>query len=536
MLAPCDFKGQVTGEASIPSQWKRETTREDADTQTSKLKVKSREVQTDVSCFQASDQLDKAVGTERRAYQASLEGLQYVYGDVPHDEARLAAFLERTKDELITILHRNAKSSIFDRYAPNWSRKNTDLSVLYTLTSPEVKEGTLQALEVAWNTHGTIVAVAYGRMDTSGWCYNKGYVCVWNLARPDLVESSPHYTVETETYATCVAFHPTDPCMLAVGTYSGEVVVFPNVTESVPRQYSSADSDVAHTEPVTVLQWVRNPQELRREHRHVLCSAGQSGLVIHWSPANKLARPVAAYSVRSRRHLAVGITALTYGGAQTERGTSEPTLDGVLLVGLENGEIGRGRTGLLPVDTGAQGPCPVVPVELDWLESHRGPLQSLCASPFFRHLFLTTSSDGSARLYTDLERAPLLTLEPSAETKSYLYDGRFSPFRPAVMAAVSRSSYLHVYDLQKDQSRPAYSTEASADGAAVLTVAFNSTAADWLATGDARGTVRVWRLPTELSQATELERAALRASQPARDAKKEATDTAAISELFGFVV
>ncbi|KAK7197660.1 WD domain, G-beta repeat [Novymonas esmeraldas] len=534
MLASCDFKSQVTGEVTIPSRWKKASTHEDAETQTSKLKVKSREVQTDVSCLQVSDQLDKGVGTERRSYQASLEGLQYVYSGVQHDPAKLAAFLEGSKEELLTILHRNAKSSIFDHYAPNWSRKNIDLSVLYTLTSPAAKEGNLQALQVSWNTHGTVVAVAYGRMDTSGWCYSKGCVCVWSLARPDLAVGAPHYTLETETYATAVAFHPTDPCMLAVGTYSGEVVVFPNITESVPREYSSAASEVAHTEPVTVLQWVNNPQELRRDHRHVLCSAGQSGLIVHWSPANKLAKPVAAYSVRSRRHLSVGITALTYGGARTERGTHQPALDGVLLVGLENGEVGRGRTGLLPVDASATAPCTVVPVELDWLESHRGPLQSVCASPFFRHLLLTASSDGSARLYTDLERAPLLSLEPSAETKNYLYDAQFSPYRPAVAAVVSRGSMLHVYDLQRDQSKPAYSTEASADGAAVLTLAFNATSADWLATGDAHGVVRVWRLPTELSQATEQERAALRSSQPARDGAREAPDEAAVRELFGF--
>ncbi|KAG5490547.1 hypothetical protein JKF63_00667 [Porcisia hertigi] len=533
MSASCDFKSQVTGEVTIPSQWKKVATLQDAEAQTSKHKIKSHEVQTDVSCFRTLDQLDKGVSTERRPNQGSLEGLQYVYKGVPHDEKKLAAFLEACKDELLTILHRNARSSTFDHYSPHWSRNNTDLSVLYTLTSPLIKEGNLQALGVAWNAHGNMVAVAYGRIDTSGWCYNKGYVCVWNLARPDLMESGPHYTLEVETYAVSVAFHPTDPCMVAVGTYSGEVVVFPGLTESVPQQYSSVDSEVAHTEPVTVLQWVKNPQELRRDHRYILCSASQNGLIIHWSPANKLAKPVAAYRIQNSRHLPVGITALTYGGVQTDRGIHVPALDGVLLVGLENGEVGRVRIGLIPVDINSQMPCTIVPVDLDWLESHRGPLQSLSVSPFFRHLFLSSSSDGTARLYTDLERSPLLTLEPTAETKSYLYGGQFSPFRPSVVALVSRGSCLHVYDLQKDQFKPTFTVEASSDGAEILTVAFNPTAADWLATGNARGAVQVWRLPTELSQATESERAALRATQSTREDAGEGYGTAAVLDLFG---
>lgn len=536
MLASCDFKNQVTGEVSIPSRWKKETTVQNAETQTSELKVVSVETQTDMSSMQASDQLDKGVGTEKKTYQASLDGLQYVYASVTYDEAKLAAFLETSKDELLSILHKNAKSSIFDNYAPNWSRKNTELAVLYNLTSAKAKENNLEALDIAWNFNGTMLAVAYGRADTSGWCYNKGYVCVWNLSRPDLEETQPHYTLETETYVTTLAFHPTTVAMLAVGTYSGEVVVFPNVTDNVPKELSSGEAELVHTEPVTVLQWVSNPQELRADHRFVLCSASQSGLVLHWSPANALARPLAAYSVQSRRRLPVGITALAYAGVQTERGTQLPTLDSVLLVGLENGEVGRGRTGLVPVDVNSTTPVTVVPVELDWLEPHRGPVQSLCTSPFFRHLLLTCSSDGSARLYNDLERSPLLTLEPSAETKSYLYGAALSPFRPAVAAVVSRESLLHVYDLQRDQMRPAYTAEAGQDGAAVLCVAFNGTAADWLATGDAQGGVKVWRLPTELSQATEAERAAQRAHQPTRGEKQESDDASAVRELFGFVV
>lgn len=536
MLASCDFKSQVTGEVSIPSEWKKETTVQEAQTQTSELQVVPAETQTDVSSMQVSDQLDKGVGIERKAYQASLDGLQYVYAEVQYDEAKLASFLLSSKEALLTILHKNAKSSIFDNYAPNWSRKNTELAVLYTLHAAAVKETGLEALDVAWNTNGTMLAVAYGRADTSGWCYDKGYVCIWNLSRPDLEETKPHYTLETETYATTLAFHPTMASMLAVGTYSGEVVVFPNVTDSVPKEFSSSESELVHTEPVTALQWVSNPQELRRDHRFVLCSASQSGLLLHWSPANALVKPLAAYSVQSRRRLSVGITAFAYVGMQTDRGTQLPTLDSVLLVGLENGEVGRGRTGLVPLDVNATAPCTVVPVELDWLEAHRGPVQALCTSPFFRHLFLTCSSDGSARLYTDLERSPQLTLEPSAETKSYLYGAALSPFRPAVAAVVSRESLLHVYDLQKNQTRPAYSVEAGKDGAAVLSVAFNATAADWLATGDAQGCVRVWRLPTELSQTTEAERAALRANQPSRGEKQESDDASAIRNLFGFLV
>ena len=47
------------------------------------------------------------------------------------------------------------------------------------------------------------------------------------------------------------------------------------------------------------------------------------------------------------------------------------------------------------------------------LEKHSGPVFAVAFSPFHRHLLLTASSDGSARLYNVLQQRPVLTLEPS---------------------------------------------------------------------------------------------------------------------------
>jgi hypothetical protein len=51
-----------------------------------------------------------------------------------------------------------------------------------------------------------------------------------------------------------------------------------------------------------------------------------------------------------------------------------------------------------------------------------------------RELFLTSSTDGSVRLYSSLRMQPLLHLEPTA---SYLFAVHWSPFRPLVFAAAA---------------------------------------------------------------------------------------------------
>lgn len=547
-LAPCEFHDQVTGEVSIPSSWKREVTVTEDGTQTAPLKTKATGVQTAGSSTQADGgsqvRLDKETETLGPLMgQASLVGLQYVYQNTAaYSEERLAAFLESRRDALLQMLNRNVKnSSVFEHYEPNWSRKSTELSAVLTLSSPHAMEGELHALDIAWNASGTVLAVAYGRMDTSGWCYSGGYVCLWNLMRPDMDASNPHYTLEVDTYATAVAFHPRNAFTLAVGTYSGEVVVFLNVTESVPTSYSSINggSPLQHQEPITKLQWLRNPQELRESHRYLLCSAALDGQLLYWTPSNKLSAAVSALEVRNKRHAAVGVTALAYLHQEQARlGAKDakvPNTGNTLVLGFESGEVGRGQTLMTTVGE----PTPTTsttPLTLDWVDGHRGPVQAISASPFFRHLFASCSSDGAARVYSDLERAPLLTLEPSTETKHFLYSVQFSPFRPAVLSFVSRSSYLFVYDLQASPSRPLYSMEAGVDGSAVVSLRFNEASPDWMATGDTRGCVRVWRVPTEASQPTEQERAAVRLEQHAGGKGDTAGASAkeALRQLFGF--
>lgn len=546
-LAPCEFRDQVTGEVSIPPTWKREVTTAEGGTQTAPLKTKSREVQTVVSSMQAGsdseERLDKATETVGpQVGQAALVGLQYVYQNTAaHDAEKLATFLEGSRDGLLAILSKNAKSSsVFEHYAPNWARKSSELSAVFTLSSPHAVEGGLHALDVAWNASGTMVAVAYGRMDTSGWCYSNGYVCVWNLMRSDLDVNAPHYTLETDTYATAVAFHPNNSLMLAAGTYSGEVIVFSNVTDAVPAEFSSANggSPFQHREPVSGLQWLRILQETREAHRYLLCSSSLDGQLMYWSPANRLAGPVAIMAVKNRRHAVVGVTALAYLQQEQARiGAKDarvPTTGSTLLVGFESGEVGRGQT-LMAVAGEPTVASAATPLPLDWVEGHRGPVQAMSASPFFRHLFATCSSDGSARVYSDMERAPLLTLEPSAETKHFLYDAQFSPFRPSVLALVSRSSQLFLYDLQSSQAKPLLTVEAGVDGSPVVALRFSESSPDWLATGDTRGCVRLWRLPNEVSQPTEQERAAVRLEQHAggKDDADGAYAKAALRQLFG---
>jgi hypothetical protein len=65
---------------------------------------------------------------------------------------------------------------------------------------------------------------------------------------------------------------------------------------------------------------------------------------------------------------------------------------------------------------------------------------------------------------------PILTLEPNA---GYLYSASWSPVRPVVVAAVTGSGKLIVYDLNKSHTVPALQLEASYDKAPAFALQFN---------------------------------------------------------------
>ncbi|AAZ10585.1 hypothetical protein, conserved [Trypanosoma brucei brucei TREU927] len=532
MPIPCNFKDQITGEVHIPSTSRANVTYKQCECQTGVLKMQDMETQTAISALQAVNRSDKQVGHEKPQIQANIDGLQYVYAGVNYSEEALADFLEAAREDVLAILYRNVKNSAFDNYEPNWTKKSTELSAVATFRASYAEERDLHALSVSFNSSGTLLAVAYGQVDTAGWCNDTGMVGIWNLSRNDVNVNEPHHMMETDSFVTCVAFHPSQATVLAVGLYSGEVVLYKNVTDATPIEMTADGSSTSHREPVTFLQWTENLQETRDSHRYTLCSAGQDGRILFWTMGNKMAQPTAAFIIKTRKGATVGVQSACFSRPGGSAGRITPSSDSVLVIGLENGDVGRARPGVLAALPTRAGESEVS-LELDWLSSHRGPVQCVDTSPFFHNLCLTCSSDGSARLYNMLETAAVATLEPSAESKHFLYAARFSPFRPSVIAVVSRSSFLHIYDLQKSQLKPVVTLEAGTDGAALMCVTFNHASPDWICTGDVSGSVRLWKLPSSLMQTTDLERAAVRDSR-GRGGNAEDSEKNAVISLFGF--
>ena len=100
------------------------------------------------------------------------------------------------------------------------------------------------------------------------------------------------------------------------------------------------------------------------------------------------------------------------------------------------------------------------------------------------------------------------------------------PPRTRMHATTSNSLHqLFIFDLRKSKSRPEVTLEVTTDRSACTCVAFNPTSPELLASADAEGAVKIWRLSTLLSEAAPHELEALDAMASAGEVRDAADVT-----------
>ncbi|NXC25326.1 WDR34 protein, partial [Campylorhamphus procurvoides] len=445
---------------------------------------------------------DAAVQTEQG--QGAPQDFQQ---EAQGDYTGLLSFLQRVEDTVIKELNKNWKSHAFDGFEVNWTEQNETVLCLHTLSYPEAQDQNLQVTSVSWNATGSVLACSYGRLDDGDWSTEKSYVCTWNLDRRGLNPQHPDLVVDVPSSVMCLAFHPSQPSMIAGGLFSGELVVWDTSRTEDPVIWRTGMTDDTHTDPVYQVHWL--PDSKHRQHCRLL-SMSTDGKILVWreEQEGRLALAdgfavVAQQIPRSTQlrklawaEAAVGVTSLSF----------SPLDPHVFVVGVEGGCCLRCSTAapalaLLP--PGSSVPLRA-PAELAF-SPHAGPVYSVSCSPFHRqNLFLSCGTDGQVHLHSMLQTQPLFALQLS---QKYLFCVRWSPVRPLVFAAASgEGKYLqepplgHQMKLAGSTQKPTVSLKQALSHCPVYCLEFNSKQTQLLAAGDAAGTVKVWQLSSDFTE------------------------------------
>uniref|UniRef100_A0A8C3EJZ4 Dynein 2 intermediate chain 2 n=2 Tax=Corvus moneduloides TaxID=1196302 RepID=A0A8C3EJZ4_CORMO len=451
-------------------------------------------ISTAEAAVQSHTARDTAVQTE-----LSKDAVQDFQQEVQVDYTGLLSFLQRVEDAVIKELNKNWKSHAFDGFEVNWTDQDETVLCLHTLSYPEAQDQNLQVTSVSWNATGSVIACSYGRLDDGDWSREKSYVCTWNLDRRGLNPQHPDLVVDVPSSVMCLAFHPSQPSLIAGGLFSGELVVWDTSRTEDPVIWRTGMTDDTHTDPVYQVNWL--PDTKHRNHSRLL-SVATDGKILVWREEQdgRLALAegfaiVAQQIPRSTRlkkmawgEAAVGVTSLSFSHFDP----------GVFVVGVEGGYSLRCSTAAqTPALLRPGGSVPLrAPAELAF-SPHAGPVYSVSCSPFHRNLFLSCGTDGQVHFHSMLQTQPLFALQLA---KKYLFCVCWSPVRPLVFAAASGEGEVHLFDLARSIQKPTVSLKQSMSDCPVYCLEFNTKHTRLLAAGDAAGTVKVWQLSSDFTE------------------------------------
>jgi len=478
----------------------------------------------------------------------TMSASELLGGEPEVDEAALLDFLRTV---LPAVEHELGVAwnsmPAFDAYEPLWD----DAGETCELTQQVWKEGLvdLQVCSIAWNITGAMLAASFGRLNTLGWCDASAPVCLWNVFRPQLNPGEPDLVIEINGFVMCLAFHPTQPGLLAGGTYNGELMIWNTASGDLdPLVASSSIDDYFHREAIQAVQWI--PADLSGgADAYLLATVSGDGKVLIWDAReNDLSYPSRGFMLMSS-----GSKKRVLGGRSLTFSPLDPWL---FVVGCETGVVIRGfrpppgaslgkpsgqylwkpsaialldqltansvrlqlqhhveaycRTAGVKEVTAEvvfqSKPDPATlfpePRRTD-LEPHHAPVSVASFSPFHRKLLMTGSVDGSLKLFDVLQQRAVMTFFPPTKHLSTcaVSTASWSCSRPCVFAVAMEMGGVYIYDLMQSRQEPVLELPLTVSGSQKVTsLQFNPKMLRLLSVGDENGRVRVFRLPFKLSE------------------------------------
>jgi len=152
-------------------------------------------------------------------------------------------------------------------------------------------EYNFQATTLAWNCNGSTLAVGYGKTNLVSWCDYHSCISLWGIFRREFNQKKPNENIEVDNCLTSLAFHPTEPSILAGGTHDGMIYIW-KIFEEQPLKSKSEIDEYYHREAITKLVWVQNEGITSLNTTFNLMSCSTDGKILIWKPENKLRYPL----------------------------------------------------------------------------------------------------------------------------------------------------------------------------------------------------------------------------------------------------
>ncbi|OLY78495.1 Cytoplasmic dynein 1 intermediate chain 1 [Smittium mucronatum] len=323
-----------------------------------------------------------------------------------------------------------------------------------------------------------------------------GLVAVWNVN----LKSRPEYTFCSPSDVLKISFNEFDHNMVIGSTYSGQIMIWDTRTKLFPV-LKTLPGAYGHTQPVYSLKLVGT----KNAHQLVTCSS--DGQFCSWQ-LDMLAQPIESITLHNPNHSRtdeVGVTCLDFSDNESSSfylGTQEGDMFNAnrydragTKAGLVSTDIYRGHS---TVVSGLHihplfGPTDFSDVlatsSFDYTCKLWRPKSVLKASN--PNLILNSSSEYGSVTHGSKTNAimPIHTLDVFED---YVYDVKWSPVHPSVLATADGTGNLSIFDLNEDTQIPMV-TETVNEGSALSKIAFNKTG-KLIAAGSVNGNTTIYDL------------------------------------------
>eukprot|EP00668_Euglena_longa_P046569 GGOE01062254.1.p1 GENE.GGOE01062254.1~~GGOE01062254.1.p1 ORF type:complete len:833 (-),score=186.25 GGOE01062254.1:284-2734(-) len=302
------------------------------------------------------------------------------------------------------------------------------LQVLWRFGHPVVRNNNVSCL--AWNHINTdILAAGYGDHVASAPSARGGVVCCWSLKNPVMPERV--FKIETAGVSS-VDFCTGHPSLLAVGHTDGALALFDVRKQGNAPILKSNVAGGQHTGTIWQVKWVVKG----KDRGESLISIASDGRVTDWAikkglECSNLLRLKRVPGKQQGLSPPKGdaLLARQSGGMCLD---FNPTERMIYLVGTEDSTIHKCSTSYNEQ-------------YLETYTGHTGPVYRCRWSPFSSDVFLSCSSDWTARLWHQTHLDPIFTFQSVPDA---VQDISWSPEVSTIFASITTGGRVDVWDVQ----------------------------------------------------------------------------------------
>lgn len=315
------------------------------------------------------------------------------------DYDKLAAFLKRVTPGILEALDEVTESDVLDDYDPVASRES--IAQVRLLTKFSTLDETILKKKISvvnWSTNGGTLAVAYSALKHETWCDHLSEIKFYEFKRNDEFQKNSIRQFEINSCVTCLSYHPTEPSIMAVGLYNGDVVLWDLADEAsiTPIQICT------HGDTVKSLLWktrtINDP--------HLLITSSADGYIfIHKLTANfTMSNLYKRYKIIKEHNPAENTRPQSSGGRKeraAEAGLSITCIDfsikypSIFIAGTLCGGVYKCS---LDSTTSIQGDNTLIDPVIDEYERFEGSVTSIKCCPL-SNIFVSTGTNMEIRIY-----------------------------------------------------------------------------------------------------------------------------------------